>query len=113
MAVTESNVKKARGVAMRIALWAVLLGGWELAYRLIGWKAWIFPAPSHVLEALTALVGAQSKHALPLALLVSGARLAAGFVISIALGTSLGTAMWRLKWLDDLLGGVLLGLQTL
>jgi len=105
--------EKARGIALRLALWAVILGGWEGAYRVFAWKPWIFPAPSHVLEALTALVGAQSKHALPLALAVSGARFAAGFVVSIALGTTLGTAMWRLKWLDDLLGGVLLGLQTL
>jgi NitT/TauT family transport system permease protein len=103
----------ARGIVIRIVVWAAVLGAWEIAYRIVRWKPWIFPAPSHVLESLEVLVGAQSKHALPLALAVSGARLAAGFVASVLLGTTLGTAMWRFKWLDDQIGGFLLGLQTL
>jgi NitT/TauT family transport system permease protein len=45
--------------------------------------------------------------------LVSAVRLAEGFAISIVLGATLGVSMWRFRWLDDLLGPVFLGLQTL
>jgi NitT/TauT family transport system permease protein len=102
-----------KGFASRALFWLALVALWEGAYRVFGWRAWIFPAPSHVTEALLALVGARSDYALFEALLVSGVRLSVGFAIAIVIGTTLGTAMWRFKWLDHLLGGLLLGLQTL
>jgi NitT/TauT family transport system permease protein len=45
--------------------------------------------------------------------LVSGVRLLVGFGISIALGAVLGMLMWRFKALDEFLGPLFLGLQTL
>jgi NitT/TauT family transport system permease protein len=45
--------------------------------------------------------------------LVSIARLAAGFALSSAMGMAIGLAMWRWRGLDDFLGPVFLGLQTL
>jgi len=50
---------------------------------------------------------------LVIANLVSATRLVAGFVLSILLGGALGLAMWRWKELDQLLGPLFLGLQTL
>jgi sulfonate transport system permease protein len=97
----------------RIAVWALLLGGWEGAYRLIGWKPWIFPAPSHVVASLVSLFGASSHYALPWALAISVSRLAVGFVISMLLGMLCGLALWRWRGLDRTFGGFLLGLQTL
>ncbi len=47
------------------------------------------------------------------AVITSMTRLAIGFVISIGLGSGLGLLMWRLRWLDELLGPLFLGLQTL
>jgi NitT/TauT family transport system permease protein len=32
-------------------IWIVILSTWEGAYRTIGWKAYMFPAPSHVIDA--------------------------------------------------------------
>jgi NitT/TauT family transport system permease protein len=95
------------------AFWLVLLGVWELSYRMLGWRPWIFPAPSHVLEALVVLVTRSTDFALPRALLVSVLRLFVGFTLSVVLGTLLGLAMWRSNALNDLLGGVCLGSQTL
>lgn len=95
------------------AFWLTLLGLWELGYRIFGWRAWMFPAPSHILEALTALLSTSTHFALPRALLVSVLRLFVGFSVSVVLGTLLGVAMWRSSALNDLLGGVCLGLQTL
>ena len=45
--------------------------------------------------------------------LVSAARLAVGFGISIVLGAVLGTLMWRFRALDEFLGPLFLGMQTL
>jgi NitT/TauT family transport system permease protein len=97
----------------RIAVWALLLAGWEGAYRVIGWKPWIFPAPSHVIESLITLVGAGSHYALPLALVISIARLIVGFTLSMVFGMLSGLALWRWRGLDATFGGFFLGLQTL
>jgi NitT/TauT family transport system permease protein len=45
--------------------------------------------------------------------LVSGVRLLAGFVLSIILGSIIGVLMWRWSELDQLLGPLFLGMQTL
>jgi NitT/TauT family transport system permease protein len=123
-------------------IWIVALSMWEAGYRLIGWRADIFPAPSHVLDATLELLNhptffSEPLHAgwpwrpvagdapilpvsnswlhIPLveAPLVSGLRLLGGFAISILLGTILGLGMWRWRELDELLGPLFLGLQTL
>jgi NitT/TauT family transport system permease protein len=45
--------------------------------------------------------------------LVSGGRLLIGFSISITLGATLGMTMWRFRPVDDFLGPLFLGMQTL
>lgn len=45
--------------------------------------------------------------------IISAIRLACGFAISIALGGTLGLLMWRFKDLDNALGPLFLGFQTL
>jgi NitT/TauT family transport system permease protein len=135
-----------------------LLAAWETAYRLVGWRDYVFPAPSHVLDAALDLMNIHLGFGQPLqagwpriegenvigrislsprlvpkdwpnplrvaygyilstdllsGTLVSGIRLIIGFVFSVLIGSFLGAAMWRLKWLDDFLGPLFLGLQTL
>ncbi|MBK8268318.1 MAG: hypothetical protein IPK83_08450 [Planctomycetes bacterium] len=121
-----------------LLLWLLLMAGWEASYRTIGWKAWLFPAPSHVLDATLGLLGAETyfgepiasgwpmkaskslgtdetKSAmsapLPHALVTSGARLLAGFGFSLLLGSALGLAMWRFHFVDRLLGPVFWGFK--
>lgn len=121
-----------------ILLWLLVLAGWEAAYRAIGWKAWLFPAPSHVIDATLDLLnihtafgeplsdhwprravatkpggGGVADSALPGALVTSGIRMTAGFMLSLALGGTLGLVMWRIRFVDSLLGPLFLGLQTL
>ena len=97
-------------------MWILILSTWEGAYRLAGWKPYVFPAPSHVVDSLFNLVNVRTGfgetlgpdwprlpapaqrrpeppwYRSPLfeALAVSGARLLAGFGISIALGAARG-----------------------
>ena len=117
----------------------MLLATWEAAYRVVGWREWIFPAPSHVLDSTLSMLNVRTAFGDPVgpdwpwstgassgrarepwykgqlveALGVSALRLVAGFAISIVLGALLGILMWRFQWLDDFLGPVFLGLQTL
>jgi NitT/TauT family transport system permease protein len=102
-----------RRTAVGATFWAVLLGAWEIAYRVVGWKPWVFPSPGHIAESTLKLLGGPTHHALVTALVVSGGRLLAGFALSIALGLALGVALWRSRTLDRALGGAFLGLQTL
>ena len=122
-------------------IWIVILSAWETAYRTIGWKPFTFPAPSHVLDAGMNLLNAPTAFGEPLhkgwpwvetdrtvkararppvhrspmvlANLISLTRLTTGFLISVAMGGAIGLAMWRWRELDQFLGPLFLGLQTL
>jgi NitT/TauT family transport system permease protein len=126
-----------------LLIWIIILVSWEGAYRIVGWRSWIFPAPSHVIDATAAMLNiplalGDSLHKgwpklkeegdarpasalgkrvmtspLVIANLVSATRLSGGFVISIALGGVLGLLMWRWNELNRFLGALFLGLQTL
>ncbi|MDP9174196.1 MAG: ABC transporter permease subunit [Planctomycetota bacterium] len=71
-----------------------------------GWPRAVDAAPA---QGVLALV----HSPLVVGNIVSGLRLIAGFIVSLLLGTFLGTTMWRWQMLDDFLGPVFLGVQTL
>jgi NitT/TauT family transport system permease protein len=110
----------------------------RFAFVIPPWKPWVFPAPSQIVDALFDLLNIQTGFGEPLhkgwpmpppgfrsqghgiiqsqlleADLVSGIRLVFGFGISIVLGGSLGMLMWRFRSLDNFLGPLFLGMQTL
>ena len=94
----------------------MLLGIWEAAFRFLQWEDWIFPAPSTIYQAIVDMLSfktAAGGRPLVSAVLVSLLRLGAGFTLSILLGAVLGMAMWRIRALDEFLGPLFLGLQTL
>lgn len=114
--------------------WLIVCAAWEAGYRIIGWKTLVFPAPSHVLDATLDMLGVHTQFGdalrpgwpwptsprerppsavLPTAILVSCVRLVIGFAISLLLGAAIGMLMWRYRTVDDALGPVFLGLQTL
>lgn len=115
--------------------WVVILTAWEMAYRLVGWESYKFPAPSHVVDSFADLAGLRTAFGDPVtahwpmpadgevhpggsipllsAPAISGARLLVGFLVSILLGIALGLAMWRFDLVNGILGPLFLGLQTL
>jgi NitT/TauT family transport system permease protein len=130
--VNESSKNNLHGILQRLLVWVALMACWEGAYRAIGWNFYSFPAPSHVLDSLLSMVNirtafgddiragwpmpakpGRTQGRLAAACAVSGARLLVGFVISILIGGIIGLAMWRFQALDEFLGPLLLGLQTL
>lgn len=126
-----------------VVIWLLAIASWEAAYRVLQWKPYVFPAPSHVADATLKLVGVETTFGdslstegwpfpaplppeiaakrykplwlrpLPVAVAVSGVRLVVGFSIAIVIGSALGLLTWRFRFMDRLLGPVFLGLQTL
>lgn len=98
-----------RGV--RAALfYAALVGAWQLLHQLGPWPPYILPGPRQVVEALwhgfadtTFLIG----------IVVTLKRLLLGYGISLVAGTLLGLVVGRVRWVDDTVGSLLLGMQTL
>jgi len=87
-----------------------VLAMWETAYRTIGWRSFVFPAPSHLLTSLTDLLRDGSLIG---GVGVSSLRLLIAFAISLATGALFGILMWSVKWIDELLGSMFVGLQTI
>jgi len=92
------------------------LASWEAAFRIFQWKPWNFPAPSTLDDAFLELLQplkAFGGRPLVDGVIVSLIRLVIGFSLSIVLGGILGVLMWRWRGLDEFLGPLFLGLQTL
>jgi len=128
-----------RAGLMRLGVWMVILLVWEGAYRWIKWDRTLFPAPLQVLDGALELLNLRTgfgedfgphwpkapdgefgrigdavyRGPLITASLTSLIRLGLGFSISILLGGILGVAMWRIRGLDEFLGPLFLGFQTL
>jgi NitT/TauT family transport system permease protein len=88
---------------------------WELGYKLTVdvlhiWKAYTFPSPVEVFRTLFILIG---DNTLPIAILASLKRIVFGYSISLVIGIILGLIIVNFKYLDENLGPLILGLQTL
>lgn len=137
IAVPSSGTSLTSGLR-RLVIWLAIFAAWEGAYRVLGWKAWKFPAPSHVVDATLNMLNVRTAFGDPLhagwprintpmhttghvwyasplitANLTSGMRLLAGFAISIISGAAMGVVMWRYSEVDKMLGPLFLGLLTL
>jgi len=92
------------------------LASWEGAFRIVGWRDWIFSAPSTISRSLLEMLTTQASWGgkpLVVAIVISAGRLVAGFLLSITVGAVLGVSTWRFKSIDEFLGPLFLGLQTL
>src|SRR5688500_4307240 len=49
------------GSLRRLAIWLTVLACWETAYRTIQWRPNIFPAPSHILDAMLGMLDVRTK----------------------------------------------------
>lgn len=101
-------------------IWLVLIGIWELAYRWIGWRDYVFPAPSHILRAVAEMLNLDARaqgsfwtSPLVVGIGVSVVRLLIGFAIALCLGVVSGLLLWRSRLIDEAFGPFFLGIQTL
>ncbi len=99
-----------RGVVRRIVFFSALLAVWQ-ALALIGlWPEYILPSPLSVAQTLAR---GFRNGTFFIGIAVSMERVLIGFGISAAAGMALGLALGRSRALDETLGSLVLGLQTL
>lgn len=87
----------------------VLFVWWFIAARKI-YPPYLLPAPQQVWQFLVESI--KEGTLLP-AVATSAIRGAVGYGIALVVGTVLGLALARLKWLDEMMGGAVVGLQSL
>lgn len=97
-------------LSRKLIFFAALVFLWQILFLVHWWPEYLFPSPIAVGETLlngfldgTFLIG----------ITVSMARVLAGYFISLAIGLPLGLLIGRVRVLDETVGSVLTGLQTL
>lgn len=98
------------GLLKRTLFYLVLIAIWETVFRAHIWPEYLFPSPVGVLENLFA--GFKDTSYL-IAVGISVKRVITGYAISLAVGLALGLLIIRVRYLDENLSPLLLGLQTL
>ena len=83
---------------------------WEAVSRFGPWPAWIFPGPAAVAVDLAALV---KDGTLWRTVARSMGRLLMGYGISLSVGVPLGLLLGRNRWVAEVLGAPVAGLQAL
>jgi NitT/TauT family transport system permease protein len=93
-----------------IVFYTVLVVLWFAVAKLEVWPPYVFPTPWGVADALAA---GFKDHSFWIAVGISMKRMLLGYGISVALGMVLGLGIASNKFLEETLGGLLVGLQTL
>ena len=93
-----------------VVFYAVLVAVWFVVAKLKVWPPYVFPTPWGVADALTA---GFKDHSFWIAVGISMKRMLLGYGISVVLGMILGLGIASNKFLEETLGGLLVGLQTL
>jgi len=83
---------------------------WQVLYQLRLWPVYLFPSPGDVFETL---VRGISDGTILYGVGASLRRLLIGYGFSLAIGIPLGFAAGRIRVMDQTIGKLLLGLQTL
>lgn len=96
--------------ARTLVFFLALAAFWESLYLARLWPEFIFPAP---LGVLTTLVEGFQNGTFFLGIGASLARLGIGYGLALAIGLPLGLVAGRVKVLDQTVGALVLGLQTL
>lgn len=97
-------------LSKRILFYLLLLAAWEGLFRLHLWPEYLFPSPRQVFQAI--LAGFWDTTYL-LGVGISLRRIAVGYGLSLVVGTLLGFLLARFRLLDETVGSLILGLQTL
>jgi len=96
---------------LRIAVFYLsLLGVWQWLASAGVWESYIFPAPRDVWDSLQATY---ENGQLVTGIKTTMGRMAIGYSLSIVIGMVVGVSMGSFKWVDETVGSVILGIQSL
>ena len=99
----------------KILFYILLILIWEGIYKLGVdilriWRPYILPSPIDVFKTLLVLI---EDNTIGIAIVASLKRILVGYFISVIIGVSLGLIIAKFKYLEENLGPLILGLQTL
>ncbi len=93
-----------------LLFYAALIGLWQLVVNMEIWPRYLLPGPRDVFDSLRDNVG---NGVLPHAMRSTMQRLAVGYAIAFAIGMVIGIAIGTWRWVDETVGSLVLGLQSL
>lgn len=97
--------------ALRITLfYAALIGFWQLLFELEIWKPYLLPGPKDVFDSFRHYI---DNGILKTAVQGSLQRLIIGYSLSILLGVTVGMICGANKYVDETVGSLVLGLQSM
>jgi NitT/TauT family transport system permease protein len=96
--------------AGKTGFFVLLILLWQGLFMLGLWPAYVFPSP---LQVVGSLARDLSNGTLIVGIATSMRRVAIGYGFSLVAGTLLGLLLGRVRYLDQTLGSLVLGLQTL
>ncbi len=97
--------------ALRLTIFlAVVIALWAAISRAHLWPQYLFPSPHTTMDALKQ---GFTDHTYAVAIGATLRRVLIGYTISVILGTLLGALIGASSWLEDTLGTVISGLQSL
>ena len=102
--------EKAAGILLVAGFYAALIGLWQLVYELEIWSPYLLPEPSQVLQSVRRYI---DNGVLLDSIETTMQRMLAGFAIAFVLGMTMGIATGTVKWMDQTLGSLVLGMQSL
>ncbi len=94
----------------RLIFYLLLLGIWEVVFRLRIWPPYLFPSPQEVLQSL---IEGIRDHTFLIGIGVSLRRIFLGYFISLIIGAGLGLVTARFKLLEETVGSLIGVLQVL
>jgi NitT/TauT family transport system permease protein len=102
--------KRWKGRVSRLLFLVLLVILWQALSSAGVWNEVIFPAPGAVVQSL---LDGISDGSLPRAVAASMLRLGIGYGVSLMIGIPLGLLLGRIRFLDDTVGSIAVGLQAL
>jgi NitT/TauT family transport system permease protein len=93
-----------------VAFYAALIGLWQLLYEAEFWSPFLFPEPGQVLNALERYI---DNGVLLGSIETTMQRMLVGFALAFTLGMTIGIANGTIRWVDETLGSLVLGMQSL
>lgn len=102
--------EKGTSLLLVLGFYAALVGLWQLVYELEIWSPYLLPEPSQVFQSIRRYVG---NGVLLESIETTMQRMLIGFAIAFVIGMSMGIATGTVKCVDQTLGSLVLGMQSL
>lgn len=93
-----------------LAFYLLVLVAWQFVYEVRIWPKYIFPGPGQVWDSLWLYI---DNGKIQTGIETTMKRMLIGYSLSIVIGFTVGISMGTMKWIDETVGSLVLGMQSL